>query len=366
MRSRRNGIGVVVAVLLAVGCAPKQVVQEPEIPVFRYEQLVHNEGFRGKFASESKQVITITPDRKRTDDSFKWTGAILGRITREKRTAEIVRLDRDLIWQIDLNKKRYLEFPIQKLSAQLGVLQSDPNAETVYVEDCVQCVVKTAVKRPGVKKIVNGFEAEQVVLTWSADCKGKPEDGGGKTTFTLEVWLAPGVKLGPEAAAFDAAYAKKIGIDAAFFQALGEPLLKAFPSVKELAKMMRDLDGYAILNVLSVENDQYLKQAQEARKQAAAESSEPAPSSPTDLVTGFVGKKMKEREEAKQKEEDAKWGNVIWRVSWESRNFKSMALTASEFNLMNGLKRVDQKEYLEGEQGGAVIEAKPAKFVRTT
>jgi hypothetical protein len=42
-----------------------------------------------------------------------------------------------------------------------------------------------------------------------------------------------------------------------------------------------------------------------------------------------------------------------------------MSLTASEFNLPAGLQQVDQKEYLGGEQGGAMIEAKPAKFART-
>jgi hypothetical protein len=82
-------------------------------------------------------------------------------------------------------------------------------------------------------------------------------------------------------------------------------------------------------------------------------------------VSGFFSKKMSEHEEQKQQEEDLKWGNVIWRVSWESRNFQKMQITADEFELPEGLKKVEQKENLEGEQGKAIVETKPAHFVKT-
>ncbi len=348
------------------GCAKKQVILEPEIPVFRYEQYVHNEGFRGKFASESHDVITVTPDRKKTDSTFKWTGAIMSKITSDKHNIEIVRLDKDLIWQIDMNKKRYLEFPIKKMAMQVGVVQSDPTAETVYVEDCVKCTVKSGIKRTGTKKIVNGYDAEQVILTWSSTCaekeKGQP---AGTTSFTLEIWIADGVPLGGGLDTFNQAYARKVGMNIQMLQVLGDQLLKTFPSLKDLALMMKDLKGYPILSILSVENDQYLKQAQEERKHRAEQEAKQSPSSPTEMITGFLGKKMKEHQEAKEKEEEEKWGNVIWRVSWESRNFQKLQLTASEFNLEDGLKKVEQKEYLAGEQGQAVVEVKPAHFVKT-
>lgn len=354
--------------ILIVGCAKKQVVLESEIPVFRYEQYVHNEGFRGRFAFDSHDVITVTPDRKKMDSKFKWTGALLGRLTGEKRSIEIVRLDRDLIWQINMNKKRYLEFPIKKVVLQLGVIVDDPSAQTVYIEECVKCTVKSGIKRTGVKKVVNGYDAEQVILTWSSSCQNLEDKGqpAGTTTFTLEVWLASGVALGAELEAFNEAYAKKVGMDLQMLQVMGDQLLQAFPMLKELALMMKDLKGYPILSILSVEDSEYLKRRQEERKrEAEQEAKESAPSSPTEMVTGFLGKKIKERQEAKQKEEDAKWGNVIWRISWESRNFKKMPLTASEFNLLDGLKKVEQKQYLEGEQGAAIVEVKPAHFVHT-
>lgn len=349
-----------IAAILIGGCAKKQVILEPEIPVFRYEQYVHNEGFRGKFASETHDTVMVTPDRKKTDSTFKWTGAILGKLTKEKHTAEIVRLDKDLIWQIDLNKMSYLERPIQK------VVLNSTMAETVYVEECEKCTVKTGIKRTGAKKVVNGYDAEQVILTLTSNCAGKADnESAGNTTLTLEVWLAPGVVTGSELEAFDTAYAKKVGMDNQMVQAVGDALLKAFPSVKQLALMMKDLRGYPILNILSVENDQYLKKAEEERKRKAGEETKEGGSSPTDMLTGFLSNKFKENQEEKQKQENVKWGNVIWRVSWESRNFQKTSLTASEFNLEEGLKKIEQKESPEGEQGGGVVGIKPGHLVKT-
>jgi hypothetical protein len=345
------------------GCAAKKVALEPEIPVFRYEQFVHNDGFRGNFAFENHEVITVTPDKKSTDSTFKWTGAVMGLLMSDTRKINIVRLDKDIVWDIDMKKKRYMEYPIRKTAMQLGVAVDDPNAETVYVEDCTKC--KSSIRRSGIKKVVNSYDAEQVIL--SMKCKEQKEPGQSpvSTTVTLEVWIAPGVKFGSEMDEFSKAYARKAGMDmqVQISRAAGEEMLKAFPMVKELGLLMKDVKGYPILSILTIENDQYLKQANEERKKKAAEEKDSDISaSPKAMITGFLGKKMKESQDAKEKEEDMKWGNVIWRVSWESRNFKKTNVTASTFNLPEDLKKEEQKEYVEGEQGKAITETKPAHY----
>jgi hypothetical protein len=359
-----RSLGGIALILLVSGCAPpKMREQAPEIPVFRYEQYVHNEGLRGKFAFESHDIVTLTPDRKKTDGTFKFTGAVLGTLMGEQRNIQIARLDKDLTWQINMNKKRYLEYPIKKAAFQAGVVLDDPSGETAYVEDC--CSVKTAIKRTGTKKIVNSYDAEQVILTMSSACQPEPGQQAEKTIITLEVWIAPKVPVG-DLEVFDRAYAKKVGMDTRMFQAMGEQMMKMFPGIKDLALMMNDLKGYPILSTLTIEDANYLKRQQEERKKKEREKGESTSgSSPKDMVSGFFSKKMAEREEKKQQEEDLKWGNVIWRVSWESRNFQKMQVTADEFELPEGLKKVEQKENLEGEQGKAVVEAKPAHFVRT-
>jgi len=358
------GYRIIILALLVLGCAPVQKHSAaPEIPIFRYEQFVHNEGFRGKFAFESHDIITLTPDRRRTDSTFKFTGAVLGKLTSEQRNAEIVRLDKDLIWQINLNKNRYMEYPIKKAAYHAGVVLDDPSGETVYVEEC--CTVKTNIKRTGKRKVVNGYDAEEVVLTMASACQEMAGQPPNKVTFTLDIWLAPTVRIG-DLEAFDTAYARKVGMDVQMFQAMGEQFMKLYPGIRDLAVMMGGLKGYPILSTLTVEDTNYLKkQREESMKKGTEKGAATTGSSPKDLASGFLSKKMTEHEENKQKEEDLKWGNVIWRVSWESRNFQKTQITADEFELPDDLTKVEQKENLEGEQGKAMVEAKPAHFVKT-
>ncbi|HXY55737.1 MAG TPA: hypothetical protein VEM40_13820 [Nitrospirota bacterium] len=354
---------LVTAMFLAAGCAPtKMHEQAPDIPVFRYEQYVHNEGFRGKFAFESHDIIMLTPDRKKTDSTFKFTGAVLGKLTGEQRSAEIVRLDKDLIWRININKKSYMEYPIKRAAFQAGVMINDTSGETVYVEDC--CSVKTSIKHPRVKKVVNGYNAEEVVLTMSSTCQADAGQPPNKVTFILDVWIAPDVQV-DDLEAFDEAYAKKVGMDIEMFQAMGEQFMKMYPGVRDLGLMMNGLKGYPILSTLTVEDANYLKKQQEERMRESKKGDGKQGGSPTEMATGFFSKKVTEHEENKQKEEDLKWGNAIWRVSWESRNFETTRITADEFELPDDLKKVEQKENLEGEQGKAAHEEKPAHFVKT-
>lgn len=353
------------ATILMSACATKQQVQptmlEPEIPVFRYEQYVHNEGLRGKFAFDAQDVIIVTPDRKRTDTTFQWTGAILGRLIGKQENAEIVRLDKDIIWQVNKKKKRYYEYPIKQAVSEAGgkqeTYESQPEVmpenikveyDDVYVEDCIKCTSNSGIKRPGLKKPVNGYDSEQVILSLNTTCENLETGQKRSTTYTLETWLAPDAKLGSEIDAFNQAYAKKLGLDITLLQAAGADLVKAFPQVKDLALMMADMKGYPVLNTLTIEDDEYLKRVEEERKkEAEKEAQKEAPKSPADMLTGFLGKKLNERMDAKKREEDEKWGNVIWRVSWGGKNFSKMHLTASDFNAPDGFKKVENKLALE-------------------
>lgn len=344
-----------------IGCAmPKAVVQEPKTPVFRYERFVHNEGFRGKFANEVHEVITVVPNKKTTDRTFEFTGMIMGKLMKKRHEINIVRLDKDLTWDINMNKKRYFEYPIKNTAFQLGVPQEDPKGEIVYIEEC--CKAKTDIKRTGVNKIVNGYDATQVILTWTSSCMEQNEPNS--TKITMEIWIATGVKIGHELNAFDVEYAKKIGYDIDMLTAVGQEALQAFPGFNDLALMLKDLEGYPILTNITVEDENYLKRVKEERRRED-ENKQDGDTSIKAKALGFFTKTIEDRKRKKQEEEDLKWGNAVVKVSIEARNFQNTDITASVFDLPEGVEKVAQKEYLEGEQGAALVKMKPARFVET-
>lgn len=355
-------LGLVVAGVL--GCTPAAILdQKPKIPVYRYEQLVHNEGFRGKFAFESHDVISVTPRQKATDTTFGFTGMIMSKIMKEKRTIHIIRLDKDVIWDIDMNGKKYTETPITKIVLpeikETGA--SEAEVEDVYVEDC--CRLITDVKRTDLEKVINGYNATQVIFSARMECKDESESA--TTKMMMEVWYAKDLKLGEEMNAFDAAYAQKAGFKPELMAAMGDQAIKMFPGLKILESMMGQVKGYPILTVISVEDEKLQERLREERAKAASEKSETSTSA-TSMVTGFLSKKYDEHASKKQAEEDLKWGNTVFRMSLEARNFGPAQVTASVFELSEGLKKEELKANPEGQPTEPVSGAKPTRYVSTS
>jgi hypothetical protein len=355
-------LGLVTAGILS--CSPKAILdQKPKIPVYRYEQLVHNDGFRGKFAFETHDVISVTPQSKAIDSTFGFTGMIMSKLVKEKHHINIIRLDKDLIWDIDLNEKKYTETPIAKMPL-LNLKTAAPpeaGAENVYVEDC--CRLVTDVKRTGAEKVINGYAATQVIFSARTECKDASEPTS--TQISMEVWYAKDLKLGEELSAFDAAYAQKVGFDADLMAAMGQQALKMFPALRDLEAMMGQIKGYPILTIISVEDEKLLERLREERARADSEKSE-TPTSATAMVTGFFAKKYEEHERKKQAEEDLKWGNTVFKMSVEARNFGPADVSASVFELSEGLKKVELREIPEGPAAVPVEGAKPARYIATS
>lgn len=352
---------------LLAGCLPasnpvKSEPAEPQLGAFRYEQITRNEGLRGDFAFELQDKVTTAADRQRVDSSFKFTGYILGRLLDSRDSLTITRLDRDLVWTISSKDKRYTEMPLGKLGdLRFQLPKDDPKGETVYVEDC--CRTTTSVRRTGAKKIVNGFEAEQVMLTVSSQCSeqiGEPNT----TVIKMEVWISPDAKFGPEVAAFEQALMRKAGFDIDAARAMGDQMMSLFPAAKELFALLKGLQGMPVYWVLTVEDEQFLKQKAAAKAKTAEKSD--TPRSVSDAVFSFGSKLVKDRQDAKEKENDLKWGNVIFRVTWEVRNFEKASVGQSTFELAAGLAKVENEQQLEGGKATQTqIEHKPARYVPT-
>jgi hypothetical protein len=353
--------------LLLSGCLPgsnpvRSDPAEPQFPVFRYEQITRNEGLRGDFAFELHDRVATLPDRQRIDSSFKFTGYILGKLIDDRQTVTITRLDRDLIWTANPKKKRYTEMPIGKLGdLRFQMPREDPKGEKVYVEEC--CKTTTSVRRTGTRKIINGFDSEQVLLTVTSQCNeqiGEPNT----TVIKMEVWVSAGAKFGPEVDAFQQAYLRKAGFDVDAARAMGDQMLALFPQAKDLFKLLDGIKGVPVHWVVTVEDEQYLKKKAAAR--AGAAETKDTPRSVSDAVFSFGSKLFKERQDAKEKENDLKWGNVIFRVTWELRNFERGNAGQSAFELAADWTRVENEQQIEGSEATQTkVEHKPARYVPT-
>jgi len=223
-------------------------------------------GFRGMGASESKGTRYMSGVKSREDDDMRYTGAILGRIGGKKKLANILRVDLDKRWSLNLKKKTYTESPIKFEIPEAADEDEAPekDAKTGQEEKPTHRIksAKASVKNTGETKKINGFKTAR----WTASLIIVVEEIATKETaeyaMSSDVWATPWTKdlraAMNEEARFAKAYLKKLGVDLSpqeknrfgldkaklLLASAGPEVEKA---VKKLAREMSSIDGYPIV-----------------------------------------------------------------------------------------------------------------------
>jgi len=249
--------------------------------------------FGGKAAREgTTSVVAVKGDRK----------AVLG-----DATGQIIDLNEEKIYDLDLKKKSYTVVTFAELRRQMEEARKKaeeeakkaPEAEKPAQPDPNQKEVEVDfdVKDTGQKKAINGFDTHEVIMTITVREKGKTLEQSGGLVLTSDMWLAPKIAAMQEVAAFDMKYAQKLygpmvtGVSPAQMAAA----LASYPMLKDaMAKMRTEgakLEGTAILTTVTTE-------AVKSAEQVAQESKSAADSKPSGggglsgRLGGMIAKKI--------------------------------------------------------------------------
>jgi len=227
--------------------------------------------FGGKAAREgTTSVVAVKGDRK----------AVLG-----DATGQIIDLNEEKIYDLDLKKKSYTVVTFAELRRQMEEARKKaeeeakkaPDAEKPAQPDPNQKEVEVDfdVKDTGQKKAINGFDTHEVIMTITVREKGKTLEQSGGLVLTSDMWLAPKIAAMQEVAAFDMKYAQKLygpmvtGVSPAQMAAA----LASYPMLKDaMAKMRTEgakLEGTAILTTVTTEAVKSAEQVAQESKSAA-------------------------------------------------------------------------------------------------
>ena len=169
--------------------------------------------FGGKSAREGvMSTVAVKGDRK---------------MTLTDTTGQIVDLNEEKIYDLDMKKKTYKVTTFEELRRKLEEQRRkaeeearkeqanekakpeakpdpkpDPNAKEVEVD--------FNIKNTGEKKTINGFDTHQAVMTITVREKGKTLEQGGGMVLTSDMWLTPRIPAMKEVLDFDIKYAKKL------------------------------------------------------------------------------------------------------------------------------------------------------------
>ena len=171
-------------------------------------------------------VTNLTADKKREDTESHCEG-MMSLVCGNLQGGEIVRLDRDVTWHLEPAKKRYREQTFAtpeelaamraKMQANLEKMRSCPVSQKQQPIDKSKCTMsppKFEVHKTDDKMTIAEHDAQKTSATMTETCTDKESGDVCDTVVVLDVWLTedslPG---GGDRRAFDAAYAKKLGLD---------------------------------------------------------------------------------------------------------------------------------------------------------
>jgi hypothetical protein len=285
--------------------------------------LAASPAIRADVRSEEKSRIEFTGMLGRMVNLFGGKGAKEGivstvavkgnrKATFNDSTGQIIDLGEEKVYELDMKKKTYKVATFAELrrrmeeakaKAEQNAQKEQPRekaAEPAPKENNVE--IDFDVKDTGQKKVVNGFDAHQVVMTITVREKGKTLEENGGLVLTADEWLVPRIPAMKEVVDFDIRYAQKLygpmisGASAQDMAAAAALYPMMAPAIAKMRAEGVKMDGTPVMTVLTFD-------AVQSAEQAAAEQKESKPSASGGLG-GIAGGLMRRATQKKSAESD--------------------------------------------------------------
>ncbi len=329
------------------------------------QRLVKSSGMGGLGAFETTEKMMVSGDKECTQGITKYSGKFSSLMNKgSKEATSITRLDKELIWNIDNDKKTYTEMTFEqmkKLMESMSAMLSNPAKQDSLRKAMEKLNTTVDVQKTGEKKTIAGLECERMILSMKSetmDASGKPVD---TTWVKNDVWMTPLSKVPAELYDFDTKMAEKMGLME------GGPmagLLSQYAdAMKKLQDKLKELKGYPLASTFSIVMSTHAQTQPTTQTQAEAsadqqkEAEEETPVTEKKDVKSAIGGlfKKKAKDEAKNKEEEKQKENAakeqtqagqpktVVEVTSETQSIETGGIDATIFEIPAGYKKVEMK-----------------------
>jgi hypothetical protein len=290
-------------------------------------------------------------------------------------TAQIIDLDREVITNVDFEKKTYSEMTFAEFAQAMEKMAQ--KMKQSKDADKVDMSFNASVNETGQTKSIQGMDAKQVILSMEMQGTDKQSGQQGGMMVVSNMWLAPKVSGYDEFTNFYKRMGEKIAwAPGAGMMSMGRSeVAKGF---SELYKEASKMDGMPILQIvtmrpkLDLETEKQLAEAMAKQDPTAPKPAEPqgptagqvageaAGSAAAGAVAGRLGrlgglgglggfgrrKKQQQQEQEQQQAPAQEQGapqatGALIEMTMETSNFSSASVDASKFDVPGGFKRVE-------------------------
>jgi uncharacterized protein (DUF2147 family) len=246
--------------------------------------------FGGKAAREGTiDTVAVKGNRKMTAGEY---------------TGEIIDLDEQKVYTLDMRKKTYEVVTFEEMRRRLQEAQEkaakaakeQPRQEAAPESgQQPQMEIDFSLKDSGQKRNINGFDCHEVVMTITARQKGKTlEEAGGYVT-TSHIWLGPMIPGMKEIAEFDQRYYKEMSGSAGLPGSAEQMAMVTamYPGMKEMMGKMESenvkMDGTPILTETIMET---VRSPEQAAQESKREGESSGGVTSIRGIGGMLGRKM--------------------------------------------------------------------------
>jgi hypothetical protein len=228
-------------------------------------------------------------------------------------TGQIVDLTEEKVYDLDVKRKTYRVSTFAELRKRLEEAKEkaekaareqqakEPDASSPTVAKPEETIdVDFDVKKTGARKVINGFDTQQVLVTVTVREKGKTLEQNGGLQIVTDLWMAPTMPAMKEIVDFEMQYAQKLYgpmIAGASPQDMAAAMA-LYPTIKPALEKMNaeasKVEGTAILTIVKVEAVKSAAQFAAERKQAD-ETAKPNLSGGVGGLLGGLAKRAAQR-----------------------------------------------------------------------
>jgi hypothetical protein len=236
------------------------------------------------------------------------------KVTMGENSSQIIDLDEEKIYDVDLRRKQYKVTTFAELRRQMEEArkraEEDARRETGRDEPSKpdepqkEVEVDFNVDNTGQTKAINGFNTSQTIVTVTVREKGKTIEEGGGLVMKTDMWMAPEQKALREVAEFDLRYAKQLysGMFGGVSANQMAMMMAMYPMMQQAMERMQaeggKIEGTAIQTTLTFEA---VASAEQMKAQQKEESSSGARGGIGGMLGGLARRARKQDDEPKQR-----------------------------------------------------------------
>lgn len=184
----------------------------PSVPTAVHVVALTSDGIAGFFPFEGTTTTLTRADMRREESAIKGTGTVSRFLMPNTATATITRLDRKLVYALDIARSEYTECPLTGCAAPPTQPPQRGQPEQPRSSREPGCTMRVAsntfnVKATSQRKAVNGFDTEQYVVDWNVALED-PDKRRSTLQLTIDLWTTPASPAMREAMALEARYGR--------------------------------------------------------------------------------------------------------------------------------------------------------------